>query len=90
MFEIIIVIAVILALAIATVLIFAARKPDTLRVTRSMRVTAPAETIFPLINDFHQWVSWSPYEHRDPALKRSYSGAESGKGAVYAWDGNNK
>jgi hypothetical protein len=22
-------------------------------------------------------------------MKRSYSGAESGKGAVYAWDGNN-
>ena len=88
-FEIIIVIAVIVALAIATVLIFAARKPDTLRVTRSMRVTAPAETIFPLINDFRQWGGWSPYEHKDPAMKRSYSGAESGKGAVYAWDGNN-
>jgi carbon monoxide dehydrogenase subunit G len=89
MFEIIIVIAVILALALATVLILAARKPDMLRVTRSMRVTAPAETIFPLINDFHQWGGWSPYEHKDPAMKRSYSGAESGKGAVYAWDGNN-
>ena len=88
MFEIIIVIAVILALALATVLILAARKPDMLRVTRSMRVTAPAETIFPLINDFHQWGGWSPYEHKDPAMKRSYSGAESGKGAVYAWDGN--
>ena len=89
MFEIIIVIAVILALAIATVLILAARKPDTLRVTRSMRVTAPAETIFPLVNDFRQWGGWSPYEHKDPAMKRSYSGAESGEGAVYAWDGNN-
>jgi len=89
MFEIIIVIAVVLALAIATVLILAARKPDTLRVTRSIRVTAPAETIFPLINDFHQWGGWSPYEHKDPAMKRGYSGAESGKGAVYAWDGNN-
>ena len=89
MFEIIVVIAVVLALAIATVLILAARKPDTLRVTRSIRVTAPAETIFPLINDFHQWGGWSPYEHKDPAMKRGYSGAESGKGAVYAWDGNN-
>jgi carbon monoxide dehydrogenase subunit G len=88
MFEIIVVIAVVLALAIATVLILAARKPDTLRVTRSIRVTAPAETIFPLINDFHQWGGWSPYEHKDPAMKRGYSGAESGKGAVYAWDGN--
>ena len=88
MLEIVAIIAVILAIAIAVVLIFAATKPNTLRVQRSASVKAPAEKIFPLINDFHQWVSWSPYEPRDPALKRTYSGAESGKGAVYAWDGN--
>jgi Polyketide cyclase / dehydrase and lipid transport len=51
-------------------------------------VQAPAEAIFPLINNFHQWARWSPWEKRDPAMKRDYSGAESGKGAVYAWDGN--
>ena len=89
MFEVIIVIAVILAIAIAVVLIFAATKPDRFSVRREITVQAPAEKIFPLINDFHQWVAWSPYEHRDPALKRTYSGMESGKGAVYAWDGNN-
>jgi len=88
MLEIVAIIAVILAIAIAVVLIFAATKPNTLRVQRSASVKAPAEKIFPLINDFHQWVSWSPYEHRDPTLKRTYSGAESGKGAVFAWDGN--
>jgi uncharacterized protein YndB with AHSA1/START domain len=89
MFEIIAVIAVVLVLALATALILAARKPDTLRVTRATSIKAPAERIFPLINDFHQWGGWSPYEHKDPAMKRGYSGAESGKGAVYAWDGNN-
>jgi uncharacterized protein YndB with AHSA1/START domain len=89
MFGIIVVIAVVLVLALATVLILAERKPDTLRVTRATSIQAPAETIFPLVNDFHQWDGWSPYEHKDPAMKRSYSGAESGKGAVYAWDGNN-
>ena len=89
MFKIIAVIAVILAIAIAVVLIVAATKPDRFSVQREITVQAPAEKIFPLINDFHQWVAWSPWEHRDPALKRSYSGAESGKGAVYGWDGNN-
>ena len=89
MFEVIIVIAVILAIAIAVVLIFAATKPDRFSVRREITVQAPAEKIFPLINDFHQWVAWSPYEHRDPALKRTYSGMEIGKGAVYAWGGNN-
>ena len=88
MSEAIVIIAVILAIAIAVVLILAATKPDTFSVRREATVKAPAEKIFPLINDFHQWVTWSPWEHRDPALKRSYSGAESGKGAVYSWEGN--
>jgi len=88
MFEIIAVIAVVLAVAIAIVLILAATRPDTFSVRRAATVKAPPEQIFPLINDFHQWASWSPYETRDPAMKRSYGGADSGQGAVYAWDGN--
>ena len=88
MFEVIVTIAVILAIAIAVVLILGATKPDTLRVQRSVRIKAPPEGIFPLISDFHQWVAWSPYEQKDPAMKRTYSGAERGKGAVYAWEGD--
>ena len=88
MLEIIAVIAVVLAVAIAAVLMLAATKPDTFQVQRAIRIKAPADRIFPLINDFRQWRNWSPYEDRDPALKRTYDGADSGKGAVYAWDGN--
>jgi hypothetical protein len=88
MFEIIAVIAVIIALAIAAVLILASRKPDTFSVQRATSIKAPPEKIFPLINDFHQWASWSPYEVKDPGMQRSFSGASSGKGAVYAWNGN--
>jgi len=89
MFEIIAIIAIVLAIAIAVVLILAATKPDTFSVRRAITVRAPAEKVFPLINDFHQWGSWSPYENKDPAMKRSYSGPASGKGAVYGWEGNN-
>jgi len=88
MFEIIAIVAVVLAIAVAVVLILAATKPDTFSVRRAATLKAPPERIFPLINDFHQWGSWSPWEHKDPAMKRTYSGADSGKGAVYAWDGN--
>jgi uncharacterized protein YndB with AHSA1/START domain len=88
MLEIIAIIAIVLAIAVAVVLILAATKPGTFSVRRAISVRAPAEKIFPLINDFHQWRSWSPYENRDPAMKRSYSGAASGKGAVYGWEGN--
>ena len=88
MFEIIAIIAIVLAIAIAIVLILAATKPDIFRVERAITVNAPPDRIFPLINDFRQWVTWSPYENKDPALKRSYGGAASGKGAVYGWEGN--
>ena len=89
MFEIIAVIAVVLAIAIAIVLILAATKPNTLLVQRATSIRAPADRIFPMINDFRQWRTWSPYENKDPAMNRTYEGTENGKGAVYAWDGNN-
>jgi len=88
MFEIIAIIAVIIAIAIAAVLILAATKPNTLRVQRATSIKAPADRIFPMINDFRQWRTWSPYENKDPAMNRTYEGTENGKGAVYAWDGN--
>ncbi|MDO9060188.1 MAG: SRPBCC family protein, partial [Bradyrhizobium sp.] len=82
------IIAVVLAIAIAIVLILAATKPDTFSVQRAAIISAPPEKIFPLINDFRQWGAWSPYEHKDPAMKRTYSGAVRGSGAVYAWEGD--
>ena len=88
MFETIAIIAIVLAIAVAIVLILAASKPDKFSVQRVAAMKAPPEKIFSLINDFHQWGTWSPWEHKDPAMKRSFSGAESGRGAVYAWDGN--
>jgi uncharacterized protein YndB with AHSA1/START domain len=88
MFEVIVILVIVLAVAIAIVLILAATKPDTLRIERSATINAPAERIFSVLSDFHQWTGWSPWEHKDPALKRSYSGAERGKGAIYGWEGN--
>lgn len=73
---------------VAGVLVFAATKPDTFRVQRTASINAPAEKIFPLINDLHRFNTWNPYEKKDPAIKGIYSGTESGKGARYAFDGN--
>jgi len=88
MFEIIAIIAIVIAIAIAIILILAATKPNTFSVRRATTVKAPPERIFALIKDFHQWGSWSPYETKDPAMKRSFSGAADGEGAVYGWEGN--
>jgi uncharacterized protein YndB with AHSA1/START domain len=81
-------IVLIAAALIAAVLVYAATRPDSFRIERSVTIAAPAGKIFALINDLHQWEAWSPWENIDPALKRSYSGAASGKGAGYAWNGN--
>lgn len=81
-------IVIVVVVLIAGVLIFAATKPDTFRVERAASIKAPPEKIFAFINDFHRWGAWSPWEKKDPALKRTYGAATSGKGAVYAWEGN--
>jgi hypothetical protein len=73
---------------LAAVLALAATRPDGFRVQRATSIKAPPERIFALINDFRSWDAWSPYAKKDPAMKRIHSGATSGKGAAYAWDGN--
>ena len=79
---------IVVVVLIAAMLAFAATKPDTIRVERAMSIKAPPEKIFPFIDDFHRWGTWSPYETKDPAMKRTLSGAANGKGAIYEWDGN--
>lgn len=88
MLEVIAIIAVVIVVLLAVALAYAATKPDTFRVQRSTSIKAPPEKIFALVNDLHSHGAWSPWEKKDPAMKRAYSGAASGKGAVYEWDGN--
>ena len=83
-------IAIVVVILLAIVLGLAAAKPDNFRVQRSASIKAPPEKIFPYLDDFHRWDAWSPWEKMDPAMKRTYSGPEKGKGSVYAWEGNDK
>jgi Polyketide cyclase / dehydrase and lipid transport len=84
------IILIVVVVLIAAILALAASKPASFSVRRVVSVKAPPGKIFPLINDFHNWGSWSPWEKIDPALQRTYSGTASGKGAMYAWEGNKK
>jgi uncharacterized protein YndB with AHSA1/START domain len=81
-------IIIVLAVLLVAVLIYAATKPDTFRVQRSIDIKAPPEKIFPLINDLHNMQTWSAWEKVDPGMTRVYSGAASGPDAVYQWEGN--
>ena len=60
---------------------------ETFRIERSTVIDAPPQAAFALVDDFHRWTAWSPWEKLDADLKRAYSGAASGVGAVYAWEG---
>lgn len=64
--------------------------PDLYTVERTTTINAPAEKVYAQIVDFHYWRNWSPWDDLDPDMQRSYSGADSGVGAGYAWSGNRK
>jgi uncharacterized membrane protein len=81
-------IAITVVILIAAVLGYAATKPDTFRYERQVTINAPASVIFPMLNNFKNWMLWSPYEKKDPDMKRTYGGAEAGVGATYAWEGD--
>jgi len=81
-----IIVLIVIAL-IAALLFFAASQPSDFQIHRYVMIKAPPEKVFPLIEDFHRWVEWSPWENIDPDLQRTYSGAPKGEGALYAWEG---
>lgn len=83
-------IVILVVVVVAAVLAYAATRPDNFRVERTTTINAPPDAIFPLINDYHGWAAWSPWEKKDPAMTRTFSGAASGTGAVYEWSGNSE
>jgi hypothetical protein len=86
--QILVIIGIAVVILVVCILALAASKPDAFRIERSQRMKASPEKIYAVINDFHRWSEWSPWEKLDPQLKRTYGGSASGQGAVYEWQGN--
>jgi uncharacterized protein YndB with AHSA1/START domain len=83
-------IAIVIVVALAALLIYAATRPDTFSIQRSTQIKAPPEKIYALISDFPSWPTWSPWEKLDPDMKRTLTGAATGKGSIYEWSGSGK
>ena len=83
-------IVLVVVVALAVLAGFVASRPADFAVSRSRPVAASPEVVHGYVNDLHKWVEWSPWEKRDPALKREYSGAPAGPGAAYHWIGNSE
>jgi hypothetical protein len=75
---------------VVLVALYASFQPDSFFVERAIIISAPPAKIFDLVNDFHDWAKWSPWEKMDPNMKKTFDGPESGEGAVYHWVGNEK
>jgi carbon monoxide dehydrogenase subunit G len=87
--SIVIGVVVVILVLIGALLAYIATRPHDFRIERSARVSAPPDVVFSIINDLGNWSRWSPYEHRDPNMKKTFEGPSSGPGASYAWNGNN-
>ena len=77
-------------LLVSVLAVVVATRPAAFRVARSIAIDAPPEYAFSLVNDFHEWPVWSPYEKLDPGVTRTFEGPRSGTGAVYGYSGNSK
>jgi hypothetical protein len=73
-----------LAVLIVVFVIIVALRPADFSITRTAAIAAPPPVVFALVNDFHRWRDWSPWENIDPALKRTYEGPPAGEGAIYS------
>jgi uncharacterized protein YndB with AHSA1/START domain len=81
-------ILLVLAAAMAALLVYAATKPDTFAIERSVLIKAPPGKIYPLISDLKAFNTWNPFLAQDPAAKLSYEATTAGLGAGYAWNGD--
>jgi uncharacterized protein YndB with AHSA1/START domain len=77
-----------LGAVVAVILVVAAFQPSDFKISRTTTIDAPADKVFPLVNDLHKWEQWSPWAKLDPNAKMSYEGPEAGVGAGVSWAGN--
>ena len=80
---------IILALlaALGYVAFHISRQPDVFRVERSININAPADSIFPWMNNPKRAAEWSPWVQMDPTGDYRYEGPEAGVGAITVWSG---
>ncbi|NEQ54019.1 MAG: SRPBCC family protein [Leptolyngbya sp. SIO3F4] len=57
--------------------------PSQVHVERSLLISAPPTTIFPLVSDLNQWDAWSPWAKMDPDAEMTISG--TGVGQMMQW-----
>jgi hypothetical protein len=80
----------VLVALLVVLLIVILNQPDDFSLSRSTAIAAPPATVHAHVNDFRKWEAWSPWAKLDPNSTAIFEGAESGKGAIFKWSGNNE
>lgn len=89
MLKIVLAIIAVLAVAVVGVVAYAAAtQPDTFRIERKATISAPADKLVGILSDLRRGAEWSPYEKKDLAMNKTFSGPAAGPGAKLEWDGN--
>ena len=68
-----------------------ATRPSAYHVERKLEIAAPADLVFGVLNDLHQFAGvmvlfGSPWETIDPHMQKTFAGPTAGVGQSYAWN----
>jgi hypothetical protein len=83
-------ILIVLGVILVVFVVIVTLQPAEFHVARTATITAPAAVVFAQVNELKKWDAWSPWVKIDPAMKQTYEGPASGKGAISRWAGNNQ
>jgi len=83
-------ILIVIGVIVVVFVIMVALQPAEFHIARTATIAAPAEVVFAQVNELKKWDAWSPWIKIDPAMKQTYEGPASGKGAISRWAGNNQ
>ena len=80
------------AVVLVLFLVMVATRPSAYHVERKLAVAAPADLVFGVLNDLHQFAGvlvlfGSPWETHDPNMQKTFEGPPAGVGQSYAWSG---
>lgn len=77
-------------LAIVGLLAAITMQPNHIHLERQVVINATSADMLPFARDLAKVNAWSPWDGKDPTLKRTFSDPTDGVGAWYAWDGNDE
>ena len=70
---------------LGVLIVVVAIQPAEFAIDRSTVVAAPADVVYPHIENLHAFNAWQPFAHMDPKMEMAYDGPEAGVGAISSW-----